>query len=107
MLVAAVEGVSSMSPVLKDPTAPLLPDVGSVRDVSVRIARNVIQAAVKDGEATQEGIPEKDEDLEDWIKEQMWDPEYRPLKKVDLDSATREARGELKKAGTVHRSGHT
>jgi malate dehydrogenase (oxaloacetate-decarboxylating) len=107
MLVAAVEGVSSMSPVLKDSTAPLLPDVSSVRDVSVRIARNVIQAAVKDGEATQEGIPEKDEDLEDWIKEQMWDPEYRPLKKVDLDSATREARGELKKAGTVHRSGHT
>ncbi|KAM0253515.1 hypothetical protein ACHAP5_000545 [Fusarium lateritium] len=107
MLVAAVEGVSSLSPVLKDPTAPLLPDVGSVRDVSVRIARNVIQAAVKDGEATQEGIPEKDEDLEDWIKEQMWDPEYRPLKQVDLDSATREARGELKKAGTVHRTGHT
>ncbi|KAF4952809.1 hypothetical protein FSARC_12563 [Fusarium sarcochroum] len=107
MLVAAVEGVSSLSPVLKDSTAPLLPDVGSVRDVSVRIARNVIQAAVKDGEATQEGIPEKEEDLEEWIKEQMWDPKYRPLKQVDIESATREARGELKKAGTVHRSGHT
>ncbi|KAJ4263635.1 NAD-dependent malic enzyme, mitochondrial [Fusarium torreyae] len=107
MLVAAVEGVSSLSPVLKDSTAPLLPDVGSVRDVSVRIARNVIQAAVKDGEATQEGIPEKDEDLEEWIREQMWEPKYRPLKQVDIESATREARGELKKAGTVHRSGHT
>ncbi|KAL3605961.1 NAD-dependent malic enzyme, mitochondrial [Fusarium poae] len=107
MLVAAVEGVSSLSPALKDPTAPLLPDVGSVRDVSVRIARNVIQAAVKDGEATQEGIPEDVDDLEEWIREQMWDPEYRPLKQVDLDSATREARGELKKAGTVHRTGHT
>lgn len=107
MLVAAVEGVSSLSPVLKDLTAPLLPDVDSVRDVSVRIARNVIQAAVKDGEATQEGIPEKEEDLEEWIREQMWDPVYRPLKKVDLEGATREARGELKKAGTVHRVGHT
>ncbi|KAF5647547.1 malate dehydrogenase (oxaloacetate-decarboxylating) [Fusarium tjaetaba] len=107
MLVAAVEGVSSLSPVLKDSTAPLLPDVDSVRDVSVRIARNVIQAAVKDGEATQEGIPEKEEDLEDWIREQMWDPVYRPLKKVDLEGATREARGELKKAGSVHRVGHT
>ncbi|KAF5971934.1 malate dehydrogenase (oxaloacetate-decarboxylating) [Fusarium coicis] len=107
MLVAAVEGVSSLSPVLKDSTAPLLPDVDSVRDVSVRIARNVIQAAVKDGEATQEGIPEKEEDLEEWIREQMWDPVYRPLKKVDLEGATREARGELKKAGTVHRVGHT
>ncbi|KAF5557863.1 malate dehydrogenase (oxaloacetate-decarboxylating) [Fusarium mexicanum] len=107
MLVAAVEGVSSLSPVLKDSTAPLLPDVDSVRDVSVRIARNVIQAAVKDGEATQEGIPEKEEDLEEWIREQMWNPVYRPLKKVDLEGATREARGELRKAGTVHRVGHT
>ncbi|KAL4730764.1 NAD-dependent malic enzyme, mitochondrial [Fusarium chlamydosporum] len=107
MLVAAVEGVSSLSPILKDSTAPLLPDVDSVRDVSVRIARKVIQAAVKDGEATQEGIPENDDDLEEWIKEQMWDPEYRPLKQVSLESATREARGELKKAGTVHRTGHT
>ncbi|KAF5676202.1 malate dehydrogenase (oxaloacetate-decarboxylating) [Fusarium circinatum] len=107
MLVAAVEGVSSLSPVLEDSTAPLLPDVDSVRDVSVRIARNVIQAAVKDGEATQEGIPEKEEDLEEWIREQMWNPVYRPLKKVDLEGATREARGELRKAGTVHRVGHT
>ncbi|KAF4497343.1 malate dehydrogenase (oxaloacetate-decarboxylating) [Fusarium agapanthi] len=107
MLVVAVEGVSSLSPVLKDSTAPLLPDVDSVRDVSVRIARNVIQAAVKDGEATQEGIPEKEEDLEEWIREQMWNPVYRPLKKVDLEGATREARGELRKAGTVHRVGHT
>ncbi|KAI1068416.1 hypothetical protein LB507_004447 [Fusarium sp. FIESC RH6] len=107
MLVAAVEGVSSLSPILKDSTAPLVPDVSSVRDVSVRIARNVIQAAVKDGEATQEGIPDNEDDVEEWIKEQMWDPEYRPLKQVDLESATREARGELKKAGTVHRSGHT
>ncbi|KAM0345553.1 hypothetical protein ACHAPU_006482 [Fusarium lateritium] len=107
MLVAAVEGVSSMSPVLKDPTAPLLPDVGSVRDVSVRIARNVIQAAVKDGEATQKDIPENEDELEEWIKAQMWDPVYRPLKQVDLESATREARGELKRAGTVNRVGHT
>ncbi|RGP81215.1 malate dehydrogenase oxaloacetate-decarboxylating [Fusarium longipes] len=107
MLVAAVEGVASLSPVLEEATAPLLPDVGSVRQVSVRIARNVIQAAVKAGEATQEGIPDDEDDLEEWIKEQMWDPEYRPLKRVSLESATREARGELKKAGTVDRTGHT
>ncbi|KAJ3502589.1 hypothetical protein NM208_g16696 [Fusarium decemcellulare] len=107
MLVAAVEGVASLSPALKDSTAPLLPDVTSVRDVSVRIARNVIQAAMKDGEATQEGIPEKEEELEGWIKEQMWNPAYRPLKFVKMEGATRAARGELKRAGTVHRTGHT
>ncbi|KAF4976261.1 hypothetical protein FZEAL_7050 [Fusarium zealandicum] len=107
MLVAAVEGVASVSPALKDSTAPLLPDVSSVRDVSVRIARNVIQAAVKDGEATQKGIPDKEEELESWIREQMWEPAYRPLKFVEREGATRAAKGELKRAGTVHRTGHS
>ncbi|KAM0441111.1 hypothetical protein ACHAPT_000416 [Fusarium lateritium] len=107
MLVAAVEGAASLSPALKDPTAPLLPDVNSVRDVSVRIARHVIQVALNDDEATQEGIPEDDDELEEWIKEQMWNPTYRPLKFVEMEEANREARGELKRAGTVHRTGHT
>ncbi|KAI8719564.1 Malic enzyme [Fusarium sp. LHS14.1] len=106
MLVAAVEAVASLSPALKDPTAPLLPDVNSVRDVSVRIARHVIQVALNDDEATQEGIPEEDDELEEWIREQMWNPAYRPLKFVEMETATREARGELKRAGTVHRTGH-
>lgn len=106
MLVAAVEAVASLSPALKDPTAPLLPDVDTVRDVSVRIARHVIQVALNDDEATQEGIPEEDDELEEWIREQMWNPAYRPLKFVEMETATREARGELKRAGTVHRTGH-
>lgn len=106
MLVAAVEAAASLSPALKDPTAPLLPDVNSVRDVSVRIARHVIQVALNDDEATQEGIPEEDEELEEWIREQMWNPAYRPLQFVEMETATREARGELKRAGTVHRTGH-
>ena len=83
MLVAAVEGVASLSPARKDPTAPLLPDIGSVRDVSICVARQVIQAAVEDGEATQEGIPGREDDLEEWITAQMWNPVYRSLKLVD------------------------
>ena len=105
MLVAAVEGVAGMSPALKDPTAPLLPDVSSVRDVSVRIARNVIKTALEEGVAQEEEIPTEDGELEEWIKEQMWDPVYRPLKFVEMETATRAARGELKRAGTVHRTG--
>jgi malate dehydrogenase (oxaloacetate-decarboxylating) len=66
----------------------------------------VIQVALNDDEATQEGIPEEDEELEEWIREQMWNPAYRPLKFVEMETATREARGELKRAGTVHRTGH-
>ncbi|KAI5467511.1 hypothetical protein BGZ63DRAFT_410457 [Mariannaea sp. PMI_226] len=106
MLVAAVRGVAAMSPALQDPTAPLLPDVSSVRDVSVRIARHVIQAALDEGEVMEEEVPQDDAELEDWIREQMWNPEYRPLNFVEMDKATRAARGELKRAGTVNRTGH-
>ncbi|KAL7807790.1 malate dehydrogenase [Trichoderma aethiopicum] len=98
MLVAAVEGVASLSPALKDATAPLLPDVEDVRPVSVQVAKHVIQAAVKEGVATEKGIPSDDEELEEWIREQMWNPEYRPLKLVKMENATRAAKGELGKA---------
>ncbi|KAH8734645.1 hypothetical protein BGZ61DRAFT_341908 [Ilyonectria robusta] len=100
MLVAAVEGLAALSPALTDSTAPLLPDVSSVRDVSVRIARNVIQTAIEEGEAMEEDIPSSEEELEEWIREQMWNPVYRPLKFVEMEGATRAARGELKRAGT-------
>ncbi|KAI9899251.1 hypothetical protein N3K66_005712 [Trichothecium roseum] len=103
MLVAAVRAVASMSPVLEDPKAPLLPDVTRVKSVSVRVARDVIRAAVDEGTAAEEGIPSDEEELEDWIKEQMWEPEYRPLKLVDQATATRAAKGELKVAGSVDR----
>ncbi|KPM45847.1 NAD-dependent malic enzyme, mitochondrial [Neonectria ditissima] len=106
MLVAAVQAVAALSPALSDPTAPLLPDVSSVREVSVRIARKVIQAAVEEGEATTEGIPSDEEELDEWIKEQMWDPVYRPLKFVEMKGATRAAKGELKRAGTIHLDDH-
>ncbi|KAH6853141.1 hypothetical protein B0I37DRAFT_358615, partial [Chaetomium sp. MPI-CAGE-AT-0009] len=57
MLIAAVNGVVEHSPALGDDTAPLLPGVGAVREVSVRVARGVIQATVEEGMATEEGIP--------------------------------------------------
>lgn len=101
MLVAAVEAVAEMSPALKDNTAPLLPDVDIVRDVSVNVASKVIRAAVEDGLATEKGIPDKDEDIKEWIREQMWNPEYRPLKYVPKETASRQAKGQLKTVGTL------
>jgi len=64
MLVAAVEAVAELSPALRDPTAPLLPGVEVVRDVSVGVARKVIRAAEADGAATEEGIPPDDGELD-------------------------------------------
>ncbi|KAK7718427.1 NAD-dependent malic enzyme, mitochondrial [Diaporthe eres] len=101
MLVAAVEAVAEMSPALKDSTAPLLPGVDIVRDVSVNVASKVIRAAVKDGLATEKGIPDSDEDLKEWIREQMWNPEYRPLKYTPMEVASRQAKGQLKTVGTL------
>lgn len=101
MLVAAVEAVAEMSPALKDNTAPLLPGVDIVRDVSVNVASKVIRAAVKDGLATEEGIPDNIEDVKEWVREQMWNPEYRPLKYIPKENASRQAKGQLKTVGSL------
>ncbi|EJT82432.1 NAD-dependent malic enzyme [Gaeumannomyces tritici R3-111a-1] len=101
MLVAAVRELAALSPARADPTAPLLPGVDAVRDVSVAVAKGVIREAVDEGVATEEGIPGDDGELDEWIREQMWSPVYRPLRRVDMGSATREAKGELKIAGTL------
>ncbi|KAL2186720.1 hypothetical protein L209DRAFT_755472 [Thermothelomyces heterothallicus CBS 203.75] len=101
MLIAAVQGVSELSPALKDDTAPLLPGVEMVREVSARVARKVIQAAMEEGLATQEGIPTDENELDEWIKEQMWYPVYRPLKYVEAHSASRQAKGELRVVGSL------
>jgi malate dehydrogenase (oxaloacetate-decarboxylating) len=103
MLVAATQGVAEMGPALKDDrdTAPLLPGVEVVRDVSVRVARKVIQAAIEDGVATEEGIPTDENELDEWIRDQMWEPVYRPLRLVPASGASREARGEMRVVGSV------
>ncbi|KAF7122157.1 hypothetical protein CNMCM5793_000113 [Aspergillus hiratsukae] len=81
MLVAAVKALAARSPALQDPNKPLLPDVEEVREISVDIAKAVIKTAVEEGHAQEEGIPTEDDDLEEWIRVQMWDPVYRPLSK--------------------------
>ncbi|KXX76801.1 NAD-dependent malic enzyme, mitochondrial [Madurella mycetomatis] len=101
MLIAAVSGVAELSPALHDSTAPLLPGVDVVRRVSVRVARKVVQAAVAGGVATETGIPQDEDELDEWIREQMWDPVYRPLKYVEAKEASREAKGELRVMGTL------
>lgn len=80
ILVAATKALASQAPVLKndDPEAPLLPDVVDAREISVHIAAAVIKQVVKDRLA-QEKVPEDDADLEKWIREKIWNAEYRPL----------------------------
>tara|TARA_R110002003_G_scaffold225_1_gene16531 strand:+ start:6195 stop:6512 length:318 start_codon:yes stop_codon:yes gene_type:complete len=99
MLVAAVQALASEAPVLNGTGAGLLPDVEDVREISVKIARNVIKQSVKDGLAQEKDIPTGNADLEEWIREQMWNADYRPLKLIEHHEANAHARGEAGVAG--------
>ena len=81
MLVSAVKALAGEAPALKDPDKGLLPDVVDVREISVKIASAVIKTSVEEGLAQEKGIPENDDELEDWVRAQMWEPKYRELVK--------------------------
>ncbi len=100
MLVAAVKALAAQSPALKDPNKGLLPDVVDAQEISVHIAKAVIKQAVEEGLATEKEIPAHDEDLEEWVREQMWEPRYRPLVRVDKEDASKHAKGQLGVAGS-------
>ena len=102
MVVVAVQAIAAQSPALKDPDQGLVPDVVNVREISVQIAKAVIKQAVEEGLATGRDIPEESADLEEWVREQMWEPRYRPLVKVEARGASRLARGEIG-IGSVNR----
>ncbi|ODV88969.1 hypothetical protein CANCADRAFT_32377 [Tortispora caseinolytica NRRL Y-17796] len=85
MILAAVYALSEMAPILKDSQhGALLPDVSDIRDVSAVVATNVLRAAVKDGvsRVDPQSIPETYDDCLEWVRDQMWKPEYRRLERV-------------------------
>lgn len=104
LLLAAAKALANQAPALKDSSRGLLPDVTDVRDVSVKIASAVIKAAIKEGLNDEKNIPEGDNDLEEWIREQMWDPVYKTLEHVDWKDASALARGEVGAASTTRQA---
>jgi malate dehydrogenase (oxaloacetate-decarboxylating) len=82
MIVAASKALAAKAPALEDANKPLLPDVEDVRELSLNVAKAVIQTAVEEGLTQEEGIPEDEGDLEEWIRVQMWEAEYQELEKV-------------------------
>ncbi len=95
MLVAAIKALSSQSPALKNPDKGLLPSVTHVREISVQIAKAVVKQAVEEGLNDVKDIPTDEGQLEEWVREQMWEARYRPLKRVSKENGSRHAKGEL------------
>ncbi|KAK9317688.1 malate dehydrogenase [Lipomyces starkeyi] len=87
MIAAVVKELASLAPSEKDPNGALLPDVADIRDISAKIATAVVLQALEEGTARVEEIEgikvprDRDQCLE-WVRDQMWKPEYRPLRKV-------------------------
>lgn len=94
LIVAAVKALASTAPVINGTGDGLLPDVTHVREISVQIAKSVINAARQEGLAQEKDIPTDEDILEEWIREQMWDARYRPLELVDESKADSHAKGE-------------
>ncbi|KAF2151680.1 malic-domain-containing protein [Myriangium duriaei CBS 260.36] len=106
MLVAATKALAALAPAMKDDKAALLPDVEDVRDISRKIAAAVIKVAVDKGLARTEGIPDDEHEREQWVEAQMWRAEYREYRKVGMEGAGGEARGEMGSKGRRHAPGH-
>jgi malate dehydrogenase (oxaloacetate-decarboxylating) len=92
MIAAAVDALAEQSPILKNPDGGLLPDVADIVEISANVATAVVLQAVKDGVAEVEHetapstgehvlIPTEFDHCLEWVKSQMWTPEYRPLRK--------------------------
>lgn len=97
MISAAVDQLADLSPLKPGDSKPgLLPPLEEINDTSAKVATAVILQALEEGSARieDETIPGSDEKVKvprdfdsclEWVRKQMWKPEYRPLVKVEHD----------------------
>lgn len=79
MIQAACEALSRHAPILKDPSAPLLPSLAEARPVAKEIALAVASQAVQDGVATEN----LEASFEETIENIFWEPHYLPYEYDD------------------------
>lgn len=97
MISAAVDQLAALSPLKEGDSKPgLLPPLEQINDTSAKVATAVILQALKEGNARieEENIPGQNSKVTvprdfneclKWVKNQMWEPAYRPLVKVQHD----------------------
>lgn len=72
MMLAGAKALGEQSPALNDPSASLLPNVGTIRTVALEVAYGVAQKAQEEGLAAES----KPEVLRQALVESQWNPEY-------------------------------
>jgi malate dehydrogenase (oxaloacetate-decarboxylating) len=78
MFTAAARALADLSPARHDPNAALLPPVDQLRRVAVAVATAVAHQAQHDGVAE----PCSDPELAARINAQIWEPVYRPYRRI-------------------------
>ena len=78
MFMAAARALPLLSPARHDPGAPLLPPVTELRAVAVAVATAVARQAQADGVAD----PCEEDELQRRIRAQIWEPVYRPYRRI-------------------------
>lgn len=78
MFMIAAKALAACSPTLKDPTANLLPPLNEIRDVSLHVALAVAKEAVASGFAA----PKTDEEIENAVHANVWEPAYLPYRRA-------------------------
>lgn len=76
MLYAATKAIVEKSPILTDPSQPLLPPMTEIPAVALHVACAVAEQAVRDKVGT---LPEKGE-TQAYIKDTLWKPYYRAIR---------------------------
>ena len=72
MMLAAAKALGEHSPALRDPSASLLPNVGTIRAVALEVAYGLARKAQEEGLAAER----KPEALRQTLVESQWNPEY-------------------------------
>ncbi|MES2203978.1 MAG: NAD-dependent malic enzyme [Pseudomonadota bacterium] len=78
MIWAAAEALSKFSPVYKDKDAPLLPDLSQVREISLAIAKRIIETARAHNLATYQN----ERSVDEAINQVIWQAKYYPYEKM-------------------------
>ncbi len=78
MLWAACQTLSENAPILKDPTAPLLPIIADARQVAEKIAFSVAKQAVQDRVCP----AYTDDEIEQRLAHTLWRPEYLEYERI-------------------------